>query len=151
LVHRPLNAVVDDELWRLADAPENADAPDFEATRTGLRDLEDEFRRRLGAVLQAVPDAEIDPTSLLAWSERITERELSSRALCNEFERGVLSVELTRTLRALDAALAGQRLGDVWRSFRSRYVQQLELTVLAARQFASIASNRRNRTLVTAL
>src|SRR5690606_10391491 len=61
LVHRPLNAVVDDELWRLADAPENADAPDFEATRTGLRDLEDEFRRRLGAVLQAVPDAEIDP------------------------------------------------------------------------------------------
>ncbi len=151
LAHRPLNAVVDDELRRLADAPEDASAPDFEQSLAGLGALEQEFRQRLGAVLQAVPDAQIDSTSLLAWSERIGEREVSSRALWNEFERGVLSVELMRTLRALDAALAGQRLGDVWRGFRRRYVQQLELTVLAARQTASVASNRANRPLATAL
>src|SRR5690606_9193022 len=86
LAHRPLNAVVDDELRRLADAPEDASAPDFEQSLAGLGALEQEFRQRLGAVLQAVPDAQIDSTSLLAWSERIGEREVSSRALWNEFE-----------------------------------------------------------------
>ncbi len=151
LANRPLNALVDDELWRLADAPERPDAPELAPNKAALAALEEEFQSQLGAVLAAVPDAEVQAERLLAWSERIGERELSSRAMWNDFERGVLAPELTRVLAGLDQAFAGKQLGQVWRSFKRRYSEQLEQCVVAARNVASGFSNRRNEPLVRAL
>jgi hypothetical protein len=151
LINRPLNAVVDDELWRIADATEDASAPDLDEVLGELAALEQEFTQRLGAVLDAVPEANVDSRTLLVWSRRITDRETSSRALWNEFERGVLAAELTRVLRALDAAFGGQRLGAVWHSFRERYVRQLERVVVAARHRAAVATNRNNAPIASAL
>ncbi len=151
LTNRPLNALVDDELWRLADAPERPDAPALAPNKTALEALEREFQSQLGAVLSAVPDADVPTGGLLAWSQRIGSQEVSSRALWNDFERSVLAPELSRVLAGLDRAFAGEQLGPVWRSFRRRYTEQLEQCVLAARNVSAIYSNQKNEPVAKAL
>ncbi len=151
ITNRPLNALVNDDLWRLADAPTQPGAPALEEELQPLIALEREFRDRLGSVLEAVPDAQLRPGELLAWGKRIGPNEIASRAMWNEFERGLLARELPRVLAGLDQSFAGKQIGQVWFDFKRRYTDQLERLVVAARAAASEASNARNAPVKQAL
>jgi hypothetical protein len=145
LTQRTLSAVVGDDLWRLADAAEDPDAPDLSEALDALKHVEGEFHARLGSVLTAAATGKEparDAKELLDWSTRVTPRQLTSRAIWNDFERAVLAPELTHTLSALDRAFAGKQIGAHWREFRPRYVQQVEHVVLAARTHSARATNR---------
>jgi hypothetical protein len=107
--------------------------------------LEHEFRAQLGAVLAAVPNIELKPQQLLTWSERIGAPQIQSRERWNDFERGPLAKEFTSVIHALDRAFAGKQIGQLWQSWRDRYTDAMEALILAARQAASEATNRRNR------
>jgi aryl-alcohol dehydrogenase-like predicted oxidoreductase len=147
LTQRTLSAVVGDELWRLADAPEDPDAPSLEEALDAVQHAESEFRSRLGAVLSAATDAGKGDANaiseLLDWGRRVTPKQVVSRAVWNDFERAVLAPEITHTLNALDRAFAGKQLGNVWRDFRRRYTQQIEHLLLAARAHSGSNSNRK--------
>ena len=147
LTHRALDTIEAGEPRRLFDAPEDPASPAFGTSLEAVSALEHEFRAQLGAVLAAVPNLELEPGRLFTWSERIGARELRSREQWNEFERGPLAKEFTRVLSALDRAFSGKQIGQLWQSWRGRYTNALETLILAARQAASEATNRRNRTL----
>lgn len=145
LTHRALDTVKDGAVQRLFDAPTDPASPSFGSAVDAVASLEHEFRAQLGAVLAAVPDVELKPQQLLTWSERIGAAQIQSREQWNEFERGPLAKELTGVINALDRAFAGKQLGQLWRSFRERYTDAMEVLILASRQVASEATNRRNR------
>ncbi len=151
LTTRPLNALAGSHLVRLWDAPEIPDAPELDVSRQAVAALEHEFRAQLGAVLRAVPDIELASDRLFTWSERIGSSELISREMWNEFERGVLGKELPYVIAALNQAMAGKHIGQLWESWRERYVHALEQLVLAAQSCASRATNQRNARLRDAL
>ncbi len=151
LSNRPLNAIRQDTLVRLAEADEDLAAPDFTNSVSTVADLETEFRQRLGAVLGAVPELQLKPEELFTWSEQIGEHELSSRELWQEFERGVLAPQLSTVISAMEQAFAGKSLGSIWKDWRQRYTEALEALVVAARQRAAQASNTRIRGLKAAL
>ncbi len=143
VAHRPLNALAGDTLIRFADAPE-VDASDYEGVHRTLRELEEEFRMRLGAVLAAVPDIELPVSEFFTWADRVGEYELSSRELWDDFERHILSAHLPGLLHALNRAFAGKQLDGLWQNWRQRYVVALEAWVLAARRRSGEATNARN-------
>ncbi|MEN9577882.1 MAG: hypothetical protein RJA70_891 [Pseudomonadota bacterium] len=151
LANRPLNALKGDTLVRLADAPESTDAPEFPRAHAIVAALEAEFKSRLGAVLGAVPDVKLDAGNLFTWAERIGEHELQSYEVWLEFERGILAKDLSRMLLAMDQSFAGKSLGEVWQEWKQRYTGALQELVLACRQVAASASNRRNSPFKAAL
>jgi uncharacterized protein YyaL (SSP411 family)/aryl-alcohol dehydrogenase-like predicted oxidoreductase len=147
LTHRALDTVKNGEPRRLFDAPEDPASPAFGTSLEAVSSLEHEFRAQLGAVLAAVPNIDLKPQQLFTWSERIGAAQLQSREHWNEFERGPLAKEFTQVLGALDRAFAGKQIGQLWQSWRGRYTNALETLILAARQAASEATNRRNRAI----
>jgi uncharacterized protein YyaL (SSP411 family)/aryl-alcohol dehydrogenase-like predicted oxidoreductase len=147
LTHRPLDTLKDGVIQRLFDAPEDPTSPSFATAVDAVLALEHEFRARLGAVLGAVPGIDLNPQQLLTWGERIGAQQIQSRERWNEFERGPLARELTSVISALDRAFSGKQIGQLWHSWRERYTSAMETLILAARQAASEATNRRNRGL----
>lgn len=145
LTHRPLDTLKDGVIQRLFDAPEDPTSPSFASAVDAVLALEHEFRARLGAVLGAVPGINLNPQQLLTWGERIGAQQIQSRERWNEFERGPLAQELPSVISALDRAFAGKQIGQLWQSWRERYTNAMETLILAARQAASEATNRRNR------
>lgn len=151
LTNRPLNAITDDTLVRLSDAAPDPAAPDYLNAHATVAALEGEFRSQLGAVLGAVPEIDLPADELFSWSGRIGDYEVSSRELWEEFEQGVLTPQLSAIIAAMDRAFDGKSLGDVWRDWRQRYTESLQLLVAAAQQRAAEASNRRTQPFRQAL
>ena len=147
MTHRPLNALRAQRLFRLARAPEDPTAPDLGQARASVAALEHEFRAQLGAVLRAVPDIELPVEELFTWSTRVDDEVLTSWETWSNWERSVLARELPHVMGALDTATRDNRLRQLWLPWRQRYVQAMELFVLAARNVSATNTNQRNRPL----
>ncbi len=150
LANRPLNAISDGSILRLAEpvGPENP--PKFELIRSNLLALEREFRTTIAPSLELGPGIEAD--DLFAWGDRIIEIEprVASLVQWEEIEAHVIAPELGKVLRALDGALSGE-LAERFRDFRGRYLRDLEGLFLAMRSRAAERSTTRLRGIRSAL
>jgi uncharacterized protein YyaL (SSP411 family)/aryl-alcohol dehydrogenase-like predicted oxidoreductase len=140
LVNRPLNAIREDGLVRLADPPKFDGAPPFETQLARVQGLEQEFRRTFAPMLKTsagTPPAE----SLLAWGEQLARIPAGVRTLAQwgDIEAQVVAPRTAQVLRALDQALRGP-LAERWQEFRERYVDALEALLSSIRERASEGS-----------
>ena len=152
LVNRPLNAITEEGLVRLADPPRYAGVPPYKASLSRLSSLEAEFRRNFAPSLstgQGGPPAE----SLLSWAEQLGRIPARAQTLpqWNELEHDVVLPRVNQVLSALDGALGKSQNADAWRDFRGRYGEALEGLLLAVRERAAERSRARVKRIHDAL
>jgi len=150
LSNRPLNAIRDGSILRLAQPIRPERAPKYEFVRGNLLALEREFRETIAPELELGGGLESD--DLFAWGDRILEIEprVSSLVQWEEIEAHVIAPELGKVLKGLDGALSGE-LAERFRDFRGRYLRDLEGLFLAMRNLAADRSAGRLRALRSAL
>ncbi|MGE0324148.1 MAG: aldo/keto reductase [Polyangiaceae bacterium] len=161
LVNRPLNAITDGGLLRLAEPPaqileENTVA--LPAAQSRVAGLEQEYRRNFAPDLRAPKGSPLKPESFFNWAEllgvlhgnTLDESKIGSLIAWHDLEQRVIARETGRYLSALDNAFAGQR-GEAWREWRGRYVRALDEYISALRQQAAAASARSLKPVVEAL
>jgi uncharacterized protein len=151
LVNRPLNAIREDGLTRLADPPKFSGAPAHDAQLARVQSLEQEFRRNFVPMLRTTPGGP-PPASLLAWGERLARIPAGVRTLAqwNDVEAQVVAPRTGQVLRALDQAMRGS-IAEKWQEFRDRYLAALEGLLTAIRQRAAEGSRSQARALHGAL
>jgi hypothetical protein len=138
VTNRPLNAVVGDDLVRLAEVALDREAPPLDHALQRVSQLEGEFSAKLGSLLEAAGAEGPSPKDLFAWGTRVGLREVSNRGVWNEFEQSTLLPELGRVVSSLDQAFDGTRIGGLWRDFKKRYLTQVEHMLRAARAEAAV-------------
>ncbi len=127
LVNRPLNAVVGDELVRLASAPETDVVPDFERAHAAVEDLEREFRETIAGRLDV--RGNVPATELFAWGERLrgVPERLRAGSDWKQTEHAVIRPEVAHRVRAVErASLTSPELAADFERFRDRYLQALD-------------------------
>jgi aryl-alcohol dehydrogenase-like predicted oxidoreductase len=147
LVNRPLNAIRDDGIARLADPPTFSGTAAFDPALERVRALEQEFRLDFVPSLRTAPGGP-PPEALLAWADQLARLPAGVRTLAqwNDVEAQVVTPRTAQVLRALDRAL-----GERWSEFRDRYVDALEQLLLAIRARAAEGSRAQAASLHRAL
>jgi uncharacterized protein len=151
LVNRPLNAIRDDGLTRLADAPKFDGAEPLDEMLAAVQALEQEFRRVFVPMLRTTPGGP-PPESLLNWGEQLARMPAGVRTLAQwgDVEAQVVAPRTGQVLRALDQAMRGP-ITEKWRDFRDRYLEGLERLLTAIRQRAAEGSRAQATALHAAL
>jgi hypothetical protein len=151
LVNRPLNAIAGDQLIRLADPPEIAEASAFDSQLHVISDLEAEFRETLGKALRSASD-NVSPDQFFTWSEQLEElpARLVSYEQWREIETFSIAPQVGQLCRALDDVFTEQAAG-VWRDWRTRYLTELEKLFGSLRKRAADRSRARADRLHLAL
>jgi hypothetical protein len=125
LVNRPLNAIVESRLVRLADVVVPGGEADEEALLGRLAEMEDAFRRDVAGHLRT--EGDLHAAELFTWSRDL--RGLALRLETLEHWEQVLAhrirPRLLATVQALDQALTGP-LGGRWQTWRDRYLGGLQ-------------------------
>jgi uncharacterized protein len=152
LVNRPLNAIRDDGLTRLADPPRFTGAAPLDAELARVQGLEQEFRRNFVPMLRTTPGGP-PPASLLNWGEQLARMPAGVRTLAqwNDVEGQVVAPRTGQVLRALDQAMRGGPIVEKWQEYRDRYLEALERLLTAIRQRAAEGSRTQAAALHAAL
>jgi uncharacterized protein len=135
LVNRPLNAISEEGVERLADPPAIERAPAFDFARNQLAALEREFRDTIAPSLH-VAEGSMDVNELFAWSDHLADfpAKIESYEQWQEAEQQMVRPQVAHVIEALDGAELGA-VEERWQEFRKRYLPALEdlLTALRAR------------------
>jgi hypothetical protein len=144
LVNRPLNAIVENKLIRLADPPEYADAPSFGEQIQAVKELEAEFARTFAPSLRFAKEGGPKPTDILRWAEQLggIGVELEGLEQWRDIETQAVLPRVMQTVAALDRAMVGP-VGERWQAFKERYLEQLEGLLLSLRKRAADRSRRK--------
>jgi hypothetical protein len=149
LVNRPLNAVVGRGMVRLADFP---DAPASSADRQleTVRALEAEYRREIAAHLRVGPDSD-KPESFLRWADQLAgvRGRIASVTYWEQIEWQVRGLT-THVVGALDGGITGD-LARRWRTWRDRYMPELDCLLDAFRAEAGFRSQEQSRAITAAV
>lgn len=125
LVNRPLNAIVDGRMVRLADVPVPGTEIDVDAELAAVGELEAEWRRTLAPALRTEQGS--SPADFFPWAEQL--RDLRTRVQNVEQWEQVAGQTLVPTVRhlvhALDEGLSGD-LARRWHDWRDRYLPALQ-------------------------
>ena len=140
LTNRPLNAIADEGLRRLADVPDLPAAPGFELALKRLEKLEIEFRTQYAHRL-STGDGGPPAETLLSWAESLTKLPTQAKTFVGfrELEQAAILPRANQVLGALDKALGND---PTWEGFRRRYAEALN-EVLAALLGESAEASRR--------
>ncbi len=151
LVNRPLNAIVGDGLFRLADAPSSDGAPPFDAQLSRVQALETEFRRNIATHLQTAKGS-APASSLFNWGDQLAKlpARIESLEQWRDIERQVIAPRVGHALSMLDQALKGE-LADQFRDWRGRYLPELDKLLGALRAKAAEKSRARTSRIVRAI
>jgi uncharacterized protein YyaL (SSP411 family)/aryl-alcohol dehydrogenase-like predicted oxidoreductase len=125
LVNRPLNAIVDGSMVRLADVPAPVHEIDVDATLASVAELEAEWRRDLAPHLRTAEGSE--PADFFPWAAQLGDFRPRVQNL-DQWEQvagQTVVPTVTELVRALDEGLSGA-LADRWRAWRDRYVPDLQ-------------------------
>ncbi len=127
LVNRPLNAIVDDRLARLADPPTLPDAPRLSEALDRVRQLEREFGTTFAPSIRMAPESRVQSKDLLQWATRLGDiaSNLKSLEEWQELEARAVGPRVLETIGALDRAFPGPA-GERWVAFRERYLAEIE-------------------------
>jgi hypothetical protein len=133
LLNRPLNAVVDGGMIRLASVVATGVAGDVDAARSEVAGLEEEFRRTIAPRIRTAPGSS-SPDEFFRWSERLmgVEARVQSIEQWQHIESQMIVPTLHQLLTALDRGLQGPA-GESWQTWRARYLPALERLLGALR------------------
>ncbi|HVJ19650.1 MAG TPA: aldo/keto reductase [Polyangiaceae bacterium] len=151
LVNRPLNAMGEQGLERLAQPPKIERAPMFDFARNQVAALEREFRDTIAPSLR-VAQGSMDVNELFAWSDHLADfpAKIESYEQWQEAEQLMVRPQVERVVEALDSADLGA-VEQHWRSFRARYLASLEELLTALRARAAERSQARTARLARVL
>jgi aryl-alcohol dehydrogenase-like predicted oxidoreductase len=152
LVNRPLNAIVDGRLIRLADPPEVPDGARLDESLAALRQLEQEFASKVAPALRLPPEASIRPADLFRWADELAQIAANVDAVeqWNEIENHALGPALAQRVTAMNRGLSGA-LRAQWAAWRDRYVPVFDAAAGAIRRKATDRSLARSRAVTAAL
>jgi hypothetical protein len=143
LVNRPLNAMVDEGLVRLASVSVPASALDLGAQLEVLAGLEGEYRTGVAAHLEA-GEGGIPPADFFRWSAELGHIAPQVQGLehWSALEAQRVLPLLGQALQALDRHLTGE-MGEQWHAWRARYVPEVQKTLGELRRLAAEKSRAR--------
>jgi aryl-alcohol dehydrogenase-like predicted oxidoreductase len=144
LVNRPLNAILEDRLVRLADPPDYAEAPSFGEQVQVVKTLEAEFAQTIGPALKMPKEDGAKPSDIFRWAEQLSSiaMELDGLEQWRDIESQAVAPRIMQTVAALDRGITGP-LAARWQDFRERYLLQIDALLLAIRKRAADRSRRR--------
>jgi aryl-alcohol dehydrogenase-like predicted oxidoreductase len=143
LVNRPLNAMVNDGLVRLAAVSVPAPAVDLAAQLEALAALEAEYRTGVASHLEA-GEGGIPPSDFFRWSGELGHiaPEVQGLEHWSAIESQRVLPLLGQALQALDRHLTGE-LGEQWHAWRARYVPEVQKALGELRRLAAEKSRVR--------
>jgi aryl-alcohol dehydrogenase-like predicted oxidoreductase len=141
LVNRPLNAMAEGGLVRLAAVEVEGGAPDPEAALAAVGALEEEYRAEIASHLEGA-EGSVPPAQFFRWADDLRGVEVQGVEHWDALEQQRIVPRLTQAVEALDGALAGP-LVDTWRDWRGRYLPELRKALLAFRARAAASSRER--------
>jgi hypothetical protein len=144
LVNRPLNAIVGDDLLRLADVvPVAETAPDPVLQTDVVHLLEEEYRRDIASRLQSPEGA--SPADLFRWGTELRGIAHHVRGIehWRQLEAQRVMPRVVQALQALDANLPQTPLAEAWFSWRQRYVPELQKLLAGLAEQAAVVSRTR--------
>ncbi len=149
LINRPLNALIPDGLFRLAEPEEFESGVPMDAAMAKLEALEKEFRTNIAPSIQTGKGAP-PPQALLDWANQLTRlpSDKLTAAQWDEVESQIVTPRTTQVLSALDRGMRGPQ-ADNWRELRGRYVEALD-RVLQAFRAKAVAQTAENSRALTA-
>ncbi|PYQ48945.1 MAG: hypothetical protein DMF78_19925 [Acidobacteria bacterium] len=126
LVNRPLNAMRDAGLLRLASVEVPAPEVDLDAQLGVVAGLEDEYRRDVASRLE-VAEGSVPPSEFFRWGTELpgVAGQVQGLEHWEALEGQRILPPLGQALSALDHHLSGD-LGETWHAWRARYVPQLQ-------------------------
>ncbi len=142
LANRPLNAIVGEQMLRLADQPElpPASSQDVDRQLQRLRALESRFA---GEVAPSVALDGVDAADLFGWGERLRglEAQLGDTSQLEQVVRGQVLPIVSHAFSAVERAIGGSAR-DAWTRWRGAYIRELEraFAVIRARVAERVAS-----------
>jgi len=147
LANRPLNAMVDEGLVRLASVPVPEPVLDLGVQLQALAALEDEYRTGVASHLQA-GEGGIPPSDFFRWSEELGQIDPQVQSLehWGALESQRVLPRLGQALQALDRHLTGD-LGELWHTWRARYVPEVQKALAELRRRAAEKSRARSAQL----
>ncbi|MCC6899573.1 MAG: DUF255 domain-containing protein [Polyangiaceae bacterium] len=140
LVNRPLNAITDRGLLRLADVPTLVGALPVDRALERVAELEREFRSSFASKLRTGPGSP-PPEALLSWAEQLGRLPAAAQSFAewSQIERDVVLPRTQQVLATLDRTLGGST-ESAWKAWSARYAPALEALLLALAQRSADAS-----------
>ena len=151
LVNRPLNAVVGEGMLRLADVEVGGAPIDLEVQLKRVGELEDEYRRDVAPRLR-IGEGGPPPEELFRWSAQLKGLEGSIQGLeqWEQVENFAILPHVSSVIAALDGAF-DEDGAEGWRSWRDRYLVELERLIAELRRRAASKSQAASRAVAAAL
>ncbi|MFQ5989871.1 MAG: aldo/keto reductase [Candidatus Methylomirabilales bacterium] len=143
LVNRPLNAIVGNRMIRLATFVVEDEALDIDAQLKTVADLEAEWRRRLAPGI-TVSRGSLSPDQFFHWADQLQGLSGQVESLEHwEYIEAQILPQVTRLFLAIDKGISGE-LEPVWKSWRSRYLEDLENLLAEFRRQGASKSQRQS-------
>jgi uncharacterized protein YyaL (SSP411 family)/aryl-alcohol dehydrogenase-like predicted oxidoreductase len=126
LANRPLNAIVDEQMVRLASVAPPDQRVDLEEQLGRVRALEDEYRDEIASRLQG-GEGSLPPERFFRWGGELRGAAAHLRSLehWQQVQAQRVMPMLYSALQALDQALHGP-LAETWHEWRGRYLPALQ-------------------------
>ncbi len=152
LVNRPLNAIVDGKLVRLADPPSYEDAPSFAEQLEKVKKLEAEFVATLAPSIQLPPESNLRAASLLQWAAQLgnVAANLEGLEQWRDMESRAVAPRVMQTIAGLDRIVPGP-LRERWTAFQERYLAELDGLFASLRKRGADRSRRRSLAIARAI
>jgi uncharacterized protein len=140
LVNRPLNAMGDEGMVRLADVTV-PDAPGVEEQARVVAEREEEFRRVIAPQLRTA-EGSVPPDQLFRWADDLREIDAHVRSLdhWDQVESQRILPRLVQVLQALDRGMTGPT-AQAWQAWRADYLPELHALLEACRRRAAQSSH----------
>jgi uncharacterized protein YyaL (SSP411 family)/aryl-alcohol dehydrogenase-like predicted oxidoreductase len=150
LVNRPLNAMADEAMVRLADVVV-PDAPDVAAQTRVVQGHEEAFRRDIASQLRTA-EGSVPPDQLFRWADDLGDIDAHVRSLdhWDQIESQRILPRLVEVLQALDQGATGA-LAPVWHSWRADYLPELHKLLEACRRRAALRSRESTERITSVL
>jgi aryl-alcohol dehydrogenase-like predicted oxidoreductase len=142
LANRPLNAIVGEDMLRIASVTAGAQEIELEAQLAIVAGLESEFRRDIASRLQT-SEGSMPPENLFRWSADLQGAAAHIRGLDHwqALESQRILPRLLQVVQVLDQGLTG-RVGETWQSWRSRYLPELHKLLGELRRQGALQSQK---------
>jgi hypothetical protein len=151
LANRPLNAILDEQMLRLASVAPAAQRVDLEEQLDRVRTLEDEYRAEIASRLRA-GEGSLPPERFFRWGGELRGASAHLRSLehWQQVQAQRVMPMLYSALQALDQALNGP-LAEKWHEWRGRYLPALQEALDEIGRQATLRSAEAARAVEAAL
>jgi uncharacterized protein YyaL (SSP411 family)/aryl-alcohol dehydrogenase-like predicted oxidoreductase len=147
LVNRPLNAITEEGMLRLADPPKLPLEVDFELQRTRVAELEAEYRRSFAPYIR-IGEGRVQAEDLFRWSVDLADLPLRLTGLdhWDAIEQQRVLPQLVGIVQALDQAMEGP-MAEAWAAWRDLYLGAVQKLFTELRRQAAEKTRARTEAM----